>query len=193
MRTLHKVHCCIWETICQVCWPALLQDKLSSLCPNFKCVQCDVYFVTKNNLYIHMRIFHKVHCCIWEAIYQVCRPALLQDKLWSFCPNLAASIFKCVQCDIYLFTKNYMEAHVVICQRVNCCDERHLTTAHHWSPAFALPLTLVRLESVVSGGEENPPTQPSGSLTNRPVGFNPRPRTKSLDITVHIGQLSCNK
>ena len=48
--------------------------------------------------------------------------SFLLDKLWSLCFN-----FKCVQCDIHLFTKNDLKAHVVICQTVNCCDEKHLS------------------------------------------------------------------
>ena len=70
-------------------------------CLNFNCFKCDIYF------YFHQEKLES---------------SFLLDKLWSLCFN-----FKCVQCDIHLFTKNDLKTHVVICQTVNCCDEKHLS------------------------------------------------------------------
>ena len=58
-------------------------------CLNFNCFKCDIYF------YFHQEKLES---------------SFLLDKLWSLCFD-----FKSVQCDIHLFTKNDLKAHVVMC------------------------------------------------------------------------------
>ena len=60
-------------------------------CLIFNCFKCDIYF------YFHQEKLES---------------SFLLNKLWSLCFN-----FKSVQCDIHLFTKNDLKAHVVICQK----------------------------------------------------------------------------